>query len=141
MVEPVGGDFLVVPIPISDYAHHPPVPEIESDAAGIVALLGQLGGRELPWDVQPAGRGTAAVVSRLGQWASDPVPRSSVLVWLGHGETVAGDAWLATQETVHPIRYHGFRPENLADAIAQEWHRRCSGTQEWAVVVIEACGA
>ncbi|HET8660179.1 MAG TPA: hypothetical protein VFM55_14415 [Micromonosporaceae bacterium] len=141
MVEPDHPGFVVVPIPISDYAHHEPVPGIEEDVAEIVRLLGQLGGQELTWDVEPRDRTMAAVTRRLSDWARHPAPRSSVVVWLGHGETVAGDAWLATQETGNPIRYRGFKPENLVDAIASQWHRRGTGTDEWTIVVIEACGA
>jgi hypothetical protein len=133
--------FVVVAIPISAYAHHVSVPEIDDDAAGIVRLLEEFGGAELPWTVTPERRGTQAVTGRLAAWANHDTPRNSILIWLGHGEAVAGDAWLATQETVWPIRYQGFRPDNLGDAITREWHQRDNGTDQWTIVVIEACGS
>ncbi|WP_034263877.1 AAA family ATPase [Actinospica robiniae] len=157
--------FDVVPIPIGEYAHHESVPADE-EAAGVLELLGRLGGRGLPWPIDAAERHQTSVAERLAAWSSFEgyglrACRSSVLYWVGHGASDGDDAWLATFRTTARMGGTAMRPDALADHIMEEWRSRAEAWagqddpdaehhpdadhdadgEPWALVVIEACGA
>lgn len=133
--------FEVVCLPIGTYQAYDPLPA-DDEAAHVVALLNQLGGVGQAWEMQPSDRTRTGVGDRLADWAAHRPPRSSVLLWMGHGESDGKDAWLAVYETRQPMSGTGVKPEDFADHIANEWLRRAGDDPAtWAVVVIEACGA
>jgi hypothetical protein len=133
-------DLDVVPLVISQYANHPPVPEAEDEADAIVTLFAeQLHGIPVWWtNGEP--RTETSIKLQLDKWAANG-SRDSVLVWVGHGTSDGFDAWLATYETPYPIRYSGVTPQTIAEQISKQWQRRSVYPGVWALVVIEACGA
>lgn len=82
---------------------------------------------------------------QIGAWLlpDPPAPRSSILLWIGHGQT--GD----DPELITTSAHDGtIPPEKLAKWIVEEGHYRneewSDGTNpgdRWAVVVVLACGA
>jgi energy-coupling factor transporter ATP-binding protein EcfA2 len=132
--------FDVTSIAIDEYAECPPLAGLAEEAAEIERLLTEFGGIvERPR--QPARTlSERAVKDRLRAWAVRDAP-SSVLVWLGHGASDGTDAWLACYDTPGPIQNCGVAPQNVADQIVQDWHRREPDETAWALVIIEACGA
>src|SRR5690349_13108382 len=136
--DPVGFD--VTSIAIDEYAECPPLAGLVEEAAEIERLLAEFGGTvERP---RQPGRTLSerAVKDRLRAWAARDAP-SSVLVWLGHGASDGTDAWLACYDTPGPIQGCGLVPQNVADQIVQDWHRREPDETAWALVIVEACGA
>jgi WD40 repeat protein len=133
--------FDVVGLPISTYEVHDPLPA-DDEVARVVTLLNQLGGVGNVWQEQPSGRTRTGVGTWLAKWADHKQPRSSLLLWMGHGESIGTDAWLAVYETREPMSGTGIKPADFADHIANEWLRRAGDDPPtWTVVVIEACGA
>ncbi|MFE2780298.1 ATP-binding protein [Streptomyces massasporeus] len=133
--------FDVICIPIGEYEEHQSL-DADGEASQVVRLLNGLGGRDIPWNL-PEGtpRDIANVHRRLRSWCEFHEPRSSMLFWVGHGESTAEGAWLAAHDSPGTIRIQGIRPENLADAVEAEWATRRSDPGAWAIIFIEACGA
>jgi WD40 repeat protein len=135
---PTTSGFDVVCVPIGDYHALPPLPA-DDEADKVVALLRPLGGRPVAWAL-PSGapRDAVTVDQRLRAWAL--TGHSSMLFWIGHGQANPDGAWLATHDTPVAMDLGGVQPAKLADFVMVEWRRRAHG-DDWAVVVIEACGA
>src|SRR5262245_31022028 len=133
--------FAVVPIVISRYSDgKTPLNEAEEYMSSIAGMLESMGGDLDEWIVADRFRTRDAVAKRLKAWARPDEPRSSILVWLGHGQTTQLEPWLSTSDSTNPIE--GIAPHDLLAAILQEWAgRRADGRDEWAIVVVEACGA
>ncbi|MFE1443613.1 hypothetical protein [Streptomyces sp. NPDC058739] len=132
------GDFAFVPVPIDRYVHFTAL-KAEEEAGRIAALLEQLGGRHDPWDA--AERDLSSVNRRLRSWAHPSAPRSSMLYWAGHGETLPVGAWLAAQDSPSPMTDGAVNAESFAEFVAAEWRIRQMDETAWALVVVEACGA
>ena len=133
--------FEVVCVPIGIYQAHGALPADE-EAARIVTLLVEFGAVGRPWEMPGPARTKTGVSGRLADWADPVMPRSSVLLWIGHGESNRAQAWLAVYETRKRMSGTGIMPGEFAEHIANEWHRRAfDEPPTWAVVVIEACGA
>jgi hypothetical protein len=137
----IPAEFAVIPVPIGKYAHpgHEELP-VEPEVEDVVRLLAQLGAPHVT--PPPADLTKTAVNDHLAGWA-ESYPRSagnSILYWLGHGQYTGQQAWLACQETRHPIR-DGMTPGELADKLREEWGRRSRDEHTWTVLVVEACGA
>ncbi len=135
--------FTIYPIPIAAYntAVRRPFESIpaEDDAKAIADLLAPYGGVMHPWT---DGRPDAAWVQQeLGAWADRDGPRSSVLVWVGHGESDTEDAWLASYNSTQRKKGTGHHAQELAKHLADEWTDRSDDHGAWTLVVIEACGA
>ncbi|MGW6199114.1 hypothetical protein ACWF0M_23410 [Kribbella sp. NPDC055110] len=135
--------FTIFPIPIAAYSTEVRRPfasiPADDDAKAIADLLTPYGGVLHPW---ADGRPDADWVKReLGAWADRDGPRSSVLVWVGHGESDTEDAWLASYNSTQHMRSSGHKAEELADHLADEWAGRSNDPGAWTLVVIEACGA
>ena len=135
--------FTIYPIPIAAYntAVRRPFESIpaEDDAKAIADLLTPYGGVVHPWT---DGRPDAAWVQQeLGAWADRDGPRSSVLVWVGHGESDTEDAWLASYNSTQRKKGTGHHAQELAKHLADEWADRSDDHGAWTLVVIEACGA
>ena len=77
----------------------------------------------------------------LGAWADRDGPRSSVLVWVGHGESDTEDAWLASYNCAQRKKGTGHHAQELANHSSDEWATRSEDPEAWTLVVIEACGA
>jgi hypothetical protein len=78
---------------------------------------------------------------RLRSRTSDADTGSSVLFWVGHGESTGEKAWLATAGTVPRTGVKVHLPHQLAASISRQWRLRQDDPGAWALVVIEACGA
>ena len=132
-------EFDVVCVPIGEYRDpaHPTLPADE-EAARVVELLDQLGGRSEPWPLPAADRHRTNVDARLDVWSDAARARSSVVFWVGHGSSDGDDAHLATYDSGADA---GVAPEDFARRIRAEWGYRNSDEGTWAIVVIEACGA
>lgn len=141
-VDPAGGGglFDVVPVAIGEYEDHEPLPGVAAELAAVLDVLDQLGGVARPWDADRA-PDLSAVNRRLATWANPPRPRSSALVWIGHGGSDGDRAWLAVHDTLNGSAGTGLGPATLAEHIADEWRRRAADEAAWALVVIHACGA
>jgi WD40 repeat protein len=136
----MSNSFDVVCVPVGEYQRLPRLPADEV-ADQVTELLAVLGGRPVTWDLPPdAARTTPVVDERLRTWAM-PVRsgRSSVLFWVGHGQSNYDGAWLATHDTPAAMNLGGVLPEKLAQFIIAEWRARAQH-DGWAIVVIEACG-
>ena len=135
--------FTIYPIPIAAYSTEVqrPFPPIaaDDDAQAIADLLTPYGGVVHHWT---DGQRDAAWVQReLGAWADRDGPRSSVLVWVGHGESDTEDAWLASFNSAQRKKGTGHHAQELANHLADEWAGRSEDPEAWTLVVIEACGA
>jgi WD40 repeat protein len=132
-------EFTVVPIVISEYleSRWPDLSEAEEEARLIGEILADWGGVVEPWDVGSSQRDRTRVEDRLSDWADAGRSRSSVLLWLGHGDSNDDRARLIVRGGRRAD--HELLPEDLASHIVDE-HRMRSGPH-WAIVVIEACGA
>src|ERR1700757_3846016 len=132
--------FDVGSIAIGDYDRLPRL-DADAEAESVTELLGDLGGVPVTWMPEPGPkRDVLAVTGRLRDWVGRPDGRSSVLFWVGHGQSSLDGAWLATYDTPEKISLGGVIPSQLAGFIVQEWESRMHG-DGWTIVVIEACGA
>ncbi|MFJ3892070.1 hypothetical protein [Streptomyces sp. NPDC090083] len=132
--------FDVVTLPISVYDHFDDVPGAATCAERAAELLAELGGRHVPWTGRPERVTRTEATARLGAWASPPAPRSSALLWMGHGHSDGDAAALAYAET--PGAWTDAEtPLDLARRIRAEWTHRVGRRGNWAMVVIEACDA
>jgi hypothetical protein len=113
---------------------------MEDELRRVVALFDSLGGAEQRWDVPAQARTLSAVTARLDGWAEPDRPRSSVLLWMGHGESDGDDAWLAVYDSRRGRSNTAINLTTLADAIRAEWRRR-RNDDAWSLVVVEACRA
>ncbi|GAA1615960.1 hypothetical protein ACFQY4_18010 [Catellatospora bangladeshensis] len=136
------GAFDIVAFGIGDYLRHPPLRELDGELAAIGELLSEVGGADVDWPVPARRRTKAEVVRRLGDWAQGRAGRSSVLLWVGHGESNDQEAWLAAYDTAQPMDdLTAIRPDDLRAAVLAEWRSRAQhGDDNWTVLVIEACG-
>lgn len=136
--------FIVHAVPIGSYTTNQPVPfpEVAADdeALAIADLFAPYGGVGSPGD-NSRERDATWVKKQLGAWATRIEGGSSVLVWVGHGESDGDEAWLASFETIRDIKSSGHSPAVLADVVDDEWSKRSLNPGAWALVVIEACGA
>jgi hypothetical protein len=137
--------FTVHAVPISAYAPDVPDPfpnvPADDEAHAIARLLAPYGGVAIDWEATTNKRGKDWVDQRLRAWANRDQPKSSVLVWIGHGESDDDVAWLASFNTVQGSKGSGHSPGELADYVDDEWSTRRQDTGAWALVIIEACGA
>ncbi|CCK24827.1 hypothetical protein BN159_0448 [Streptomyces davaonensis JCM 4913] len=132
--------FDVVTLPIGVYDHFDDVPGAATCAERAAELLAELGGRHVPWSGRPERVTRTEATARLGAWASPPAPRSSALLWMGHGHSDGDAAALAYAET--PGAWTDAEtPLDLARRIRAEWTHRVGRRGNWAMVVIEACDA
>jgi WD40 repeat protein len=136
---------LLATVPISSYDQSVALPFADVDADGeasqIKETLSPLGTRLLT-DLPPAVRRDANWVQQyLSGWAGRREPASSMLVWVGHGESDGESAWLALHASERNRPSSGRSPDSLAVAVREEWQLRRSTPGAWAIVVVEACGA
>lgn len=135
--------FTIHAVPIADYSTQvknpfPPV-SADDDAEAIAELLAPYGGVVQHWT--GGERDAAWVKQQLGRWADRDGPRSSILLWVGHGESDGNDAWLASFGTAQHKKGTGHNATELADHLDDEWSARRGDAEAWTLVVIEACGA
>ena len=137
--------FAVHAVPISTYTTGVPDPfppvAADEEARAIAALLAPYGGVESPWEATWTERDKTWVDGQLHRWAKRDRASSSVLVWVGHGESDGTDAWLASFKTEPGWKGSGHSPADLATHVDDEWSTRRNDPGAWALVVIEACGA
>jgi WD40 repeat protein len=133
--------FDVVPVVISEYRHHDTLAGADAEMRAVLAALEELGGAGPAAGAAPRGPGFPDVAGLLTEWANPPKERSSALVWIGHGESDGTDAWLAVHESVPGSAGTAVQPATLSAHIGDEWLRRASADNAWALVVIHACGA
>lgn len=141
MAGPVDDGFEVLTLSISEYEHLDQLSAVAVDAGEIEEMLVRLGGSTRHWTLAPRARDQSRVAAVLADWAAEPEPRNTVLVWLGHGEARGNEAWLATHETRKPMRGTGLGPQALADHLISQWRKRQTTEHVWTLVAIEACGA
>jgi hypothetical protein len=137
--------FTVHAVPIGAYTPHVPnpFPEVPADeeARAIADLLTPFGGVASPWRITTTERDAAWVKNRLGAWATRSQAGSSVLVWVGHGESDGNEAWLASFNSEQGRSDRAHTPAELADYVCDEWSMRSQDPGAWTLVVIEAAGA
>jgi hypothetical protein len=132
--------FAVHAVPIGAFAEFDAV-AADDEARAIAALLAPYGGVEGLWDPTTTERDKTWVDEQLHRWAKRDHASSSVLVWIGHGESDDTDAWLASFRTERGWKGSGHSPAELATHLDDEWSTRRNDPGAWALVVIEACGA
>jgi hypothetical protein len=132
--------FDVVPVAFSAFRNYAQLDTMENELGLVVALFASLGGAEVKWGVPAQERTLNAVTARLDGWADPDHPRSSVLLWMGHGESDGEDAWLAVYDSRPGRSNTAVNLTTLADAIRAEWRRR-RNDDAWSLVVVEACRA
>ncbi len=135
-----GIGFHVLPLVVSRYLNHPPLPEAEGEASAIANLFAEYSDGVPVWWTSSEPRTESSIKLQLASWA-EIGNKSSILIWLGHGTSDGFDAWLATHETPYPIRYSGMNPQTIAEQIHKQWLRRSAYPGIWVLLVIEACGA
>lgn len=133
--------FDVIPVVISKYAYHPELEEVEEYSNQIADLFSELGGTLKPWPLTHSGRDQTRISTWLADWADPPETRSSVVVWLGHGQALGNEAWLAAHDTRSPMRGTGISPRKICEHLVNEWRRRAFDDDAWTLLVVEACGA
>ena len=139
--------FRVVGVPISRYTDGG-FADIDADATAsrVVDALTPYGGCRVPWD-PVSDRDESWIGGRLLRWAppsaqtSEADEGSSVLFWVGHGESTGEQAWLATAGSVPLAGVKVHLPEQLANSVLRQWRLRQDDPGAWAWVVVEACGA
>lgn len=132
-------EFSVIPIVISQYVEErwADLGKADEEARLIGEIFADWGGVLRPWSVGSDQRDRTRVEDRLLAWADAGWSRSSVLLWLGHGESNDDRACLIVRgggKTDHELL-----PEDLAKHLIAEHRKR--DRPHWAIVVIEACGA
>lgn len=132
--------FDVTAIAVDRYEHvADQLDGVLEDAAEITRLLGELGGvpsgnpLTAVWD-------EASVKAGLRSWVSREAA-SSVLLWLGHGESDGDEAALACYDSPEPIFANGLNAQVMASQVYQDWVTREERDPAWALVIIEACGS
>lgn len=137
--------FTIHAIPIDVYSTEVRIPfppiAADDDVRTIADLLTPVGGLLHAWSPANGNRDAAWVKQQLGGWADRDGPRSSVLLWVGHGESDGIDAWLASFGTAQHKKGAGHNATELADHLDDEWSARRQDAEAWTLVVIEACGA
>jgi hypothetical protein len=137
--------FLLATVPISSYDQSVARPYTDVDADREAHLISQdltpLGAELLAHPRAGARRDNHWVQEYLSAWASRREPASSMLVWVGHGESDGESAWLATHGSERGRPLSGVSPDMLATAIRQEWQVRRLTPGAWAIVAVEANGA
>ena len=128
--------FAVVPVVISEYVDWDCLPAAEDEARRIAELLADWGGVVEGWDIRPEDRNLTTVTDRLDQWADSGQSRSSVLLWIGHGWSTGQEASLVVGGGYRDAE---LGPDELVRHVIRE--QRGRGRQDWAIVIIEACGA
>jgi len=139
--------FRVVAVPVGKYEDNRFAP---IDADGMVSqvarVLASYGGEDVPWKASDV-RDTSWIEDRLLAWApvtghaSGSDSASSVLFWVGHGESTGDKAWLATASTLPMTGVKVHLPQQLAASVNRQWRLRQDDPGAWALVVVEACGA
>ncbi|WP_345136892.1 hypothetical protein [Dactylosporangium darangshiense] len=124
----------------SEFRDYARLDGMEEELHRVVGLLRALGGAELQWEAPAQDRTLSAVIERLDGWADPGRPRSSVLLWMGHGESDGNKAWLAAYDSRRGRSGTAVNLNTLADAIGEEWRRRLH-SDTWSLVVVEACRA
>src|SRR5687767_12042300 len=83
------GSFDVVPIALPNYIDpaNDALPRADAETVAISEVFGDFGGRLVEWTVPGDRRSIGPTFTRLQKWANPPEPRSSVLLWLGHGRS------------------------------------------------------
>lgn len=122
--------FRVVGVPVGEYVDSG-FSDIDADGAAsrVVQVLVQYGGEGIPWG-GGGPRDSSWIEDRLLAWApptgraSDADTGSSVLFWVGHGESTGDRAWLATGKTVPFAGVKVHLPEQLAASITRQWRLR-----------------
>ncbi|WP_433795128.1 hypothetical protein [Actinoplanes sp. CA-252034] len=131
--------FDITAIAVDRYENFPPLDGVIADAEAIAELLGQVGGvrsthaKNETWH-------EAAVKARLRAWTQRDTP-SSLLIWLGHGDSNGDKASLACYDTVDPVVANGFNALSMADQLDVDWGRRQEHDAAWALVIVEACSS
>jgi hypothetical protein len=131
--------FDVMSIAIGRYRYHGEIAGMGVEVAELVSALGELGGECRL--TAPSTLDMSSINELMAQWAADRQPRSSIIVWQGHGEARGNEAWLATEETQRPMRGTGMSPSVFAEHLINDWRRRAHDDTAWTLVVVEACGA
>jgi len=137
-------EFAIHAVPIASYSSAKPKPfepiAADDDVRTVAEMLVPLGGSLHEWTPQTE-RDAAWVQEQLGSWANRAGPKSSVLLWVSHGESDGNDAWLADFGTTRYKKGTGHNATELADHLDDEWSSRRQDPDAWALVLIEACGA
>lgn len=135
--------FQVVVVAVSEYADPPGALPSAATAERVTRRLAEWGGVELR---SPPARTTAeAVRTHLDGWiATEAMPSSSFLYWVGHGWDDGDDLWLLTSDSTEPYRRsNAVKASEVADALRADWERRSAGGdgRAWTVAVFDCCGA
>jgi WD40 repeat protein len=133
--------FDIVPIAIGEYQHYEPIPAVDAEMRAVKTALEALGGAGPAPGTAAGDQGYAGIGALLTEWANPQKERSSALVWIGHGESDGTNAWLAVHGSVPGAAGTAVQPAALSAHLGDEWLRRASAENAWALVVIHACGA
>ena len=130
--------FRIVPVVNSRYAPGSAldIDDAEEEAIRIAALLAIWGGTLDPWECSPDERVVGEIDKRMNAWSEPEASRSSVLLWIGHGQSNGLTASLTVRTT--PDSNGELFPEAFAKHIEREHRGRTE--PDWAIVIVEACG-
>ncbi|MFG3498935.1 hypothetical protein [Streptomyces sp. NPDC047928] len=131
--------FDVYTVPLGEYLSEEKI-AADEEAHAIGAILEPLGGALVPWEVKPEERDLSRVVTRLREWSTPAVLRSSLLLWVGHGWSNGRKAALYVRGHATDTEDTDLLPEVFAHHVT-EARRQRSSDGLWDVVVVEACGA
>ena len=144
--------FRVHVVAIGEYDQSVPNPQINlapaiyADADNIAHLLTERLGGHLARPVLRPGLDADRewMIQRLEEWvaSADDDSGSSVLVWMGHGNSTSkSDAWLSSARASGVDRHRSLTSSTLADAVQDEWSNRQRDSQSWTVIIVQACSA
>jgi WD40 repeat protein len=121
-------------------------PAIYKDAARIAKVLEDGIGARLAARVphpKAAEANRTWLLDRLSEWegsGSDDA-RSSVLVWIGHGNSTGSKAWLSASDAGAFEGARSLDVAALAESLQREWTRRERDPSAWTIVILQACKA
>ncbi|WP_329021535.1 hypothetical protein [Streptomyces sp. NBC_00690] len=136
-------DMRVFPIhalPISTLRTMEPL-AAEKEVEEISAVLAQLGGQPVDWELGLREPDLAMVDARLADWAAGGGARTSAVLWIGHGQSKASGTSLLVPGVPGSATDACFVPQSLARHLHDESRRRHVEGGHWVLVVVEACGA
>jgi hypothetical protein len=131
------GTLEFFPVTFGAYDHHEPL-DTDTEAAQLMELLSEFGGKPNIWQVPAAERGADALDERLAAWSTPEESSDTFLYWAGHGEGDGRGALLAHARSPKPLTAGGISPQELMRRLAaRQAHRHGAG--RWAIVVVDAC--
>jgi hypothetical protein len=131
--------FDITTIAVDSYDHLDQLDGVIEAATEISGWFATLGG--VPSEHPAAARWhETAVKKRLRAWEVRSLP-SSVLLWLGHGESDGDEACLACADSPGTGVTDGYNTLSMANHLYRDLVRRQTHDSAWTLLIIDACGS